>query len=110
MTSGGTPVLHSLEEFYGAPIADVAKQLGGTLTELGPDATIAEQLNALRCGEFLELYLHQTQSIPVAEWLEGLDLEAGSLRASLIGRELATTPGRDRRSVLMDGELLVACR
>lgn len=106
MTSGGTPVLHSLEEFYGAPIADVAKQLGGTLTELGPDATIAEQLNALRCGEFLELYLHQTQSIPVEEWLEGLDLEAGSLRASLIGRELATTPGRDRRSVLMDGELL----
>ena len=106
MTAGGTPVLHSLEEFYAAPVEDVAKRLRNALSAIGPDTTLMQQLDTLRCREFLNLYLDQIQTVPVNQWLDGLDLGAGSLRASIIGRELASAPDHSRRSVLMDGELM----
>ena len=106
MTAGGTPVLHSLEEFYAAPVEDVAKRLRNALSAIGPDTTLMQQLDTLRCREFLDLYLDQIQTVPVNQWLDGLDLGAGSLRASIIGRELASAPDHSRRSVLMDGELM----
>lgn len=105
--SVGTPVLDALEAFYSAPVEDISDSLASKLADArSRDDPLPTILGHLRCAEFLELYLHQTQQIPPGDWLEGLDQKPGTVRASIVGRELSTLGGVKRRSMIIDGEHL----
>lgn len=103
----GTPLLDALEGFYSDSVEAVARRLQRQLSRLAArDAALEQKLDQLRCADFLHLYLDQIQSVPAENWLSGLDSADGSLRASMVGRELATTTGHRRRSMIIDGEHL----
>ncbi|WP_344164915.1 hypothetical protein [Kribbella yunnanensis] len=107
MVTRGTPVVDALEAFYAMSIEDLSGELDRGLTAARAlDLSTEEVLARLRCGDFLATYLEQVQSGTVESWLGSLDLEAGVLRASLVGRELAETHAHRRRSMLIDGEHL----
>ncbi|WP_432877191.1 hypothetical protein ACQPYH_28230 [Kribbella sp. CA-245084] len=78
----------------------------GLVSARALDLSTEEVIARLRCEEFLATYLEQVQSGTIERWLESLDLGAGVLRASVVGRELAETHAHRRRSMLIDGEHL----
>ncbi|KRF39994.1 hypothetical protein ASH01_19595 [Terrabacter sp. Soil811] len=87
----------------------VAQRLSAQLANAqAGGASLTTTLDALRCGEFLELYLDQIQQVPLDQWLSYLDVTDGVVRASIVGRELATDPSLRRRSMIIDGEHLGA--
>lgn len=103
----GTPVLMALEEFYAAPVEAVARELPSILARSrSTGASLEAVLDDMRCGEFLELYLAQVQAVPLEDWLDGLDEGEGTVRASIVGRDLATATAAQRRSLVIDGDHL----
>ena len=105
--SVGTPVLDALETFYSAPVEEIASHLAAKLDAArARESTLAVTLDELRCAEFLNVYLTQIQEVPLNSWLDGLDESAGTVRASIVGRELSSDAETRRRSMVIDGEHL----
>jgi hypothetical protein len=100
-------VLAALEEFYAAPVEDIAIKLTKTLNKAASrEQGLNRTLNDLRCDEFLGLYLEQVQSVPLETWMESMEEQDGTVRASIVGRELATIPGARRRALIIDDDHL----